>query len=181
MVLLLLFGAVVVAGVGWAVYNNIQNSVSAEDDEAGPMDYSEPDNIVQQPATNPIEDRIQRFAIAISVAEGFGKPGAIPTVYHNPGDLKPPNGSSNYWQGQTGVGLGGHATFANNNVGWAALYKQINLWRAGKSANIFPSFTFEQCARKYAEDWQPWLANVTRELGVKSSNTLGEYFDGKIT
>jgi hypothetical protein len=132
------------------------------------------------PVTANTDERIILFAQAIASAEGFGVKGAIPTIYHNPGDLKPPDGSNNFWAGQTGIGNGGHAIFDSDASGFAALYKQIRLWQTGKSSVIFPYFTFTQAAQKYAENWQPWLANVTRILGVQPSDTLGDYFDGQI-
>lgn len=147
------------------------NTITPESNYSGESDA--------MPSQETFDDRVLAFGRAISIAEGFGKAGAIPTVYHNPGDLKPPDGSNNFWIGQTGVGKGGHAIFSSDAAGYSALYRQIRLWQSGKSRVIFPYFTFTQAAQKYAENWQPWLAHVTRELGVQPTDTLGDYFDGQ--
>lgn len=115
-----------------------------------------------------VDEKTKRLAAAIAVAEGFGVPGAIPTVNHNPGDLKIPGSKL----------VNGHTYFATDEAGWNALYRQIGLMRSGKSRNYNPDFTFEQIARKYAEGWQNWLANVTRVLGVSPQTTFRQYYEG---
>lgn len=172
----------ILAAVGFVGYYELTKSASGDtvtpdEDTGGDTIDTTPPTIAQ--AFYSMDERVQALGNAISHAEGYGVAGAIPTKYNNPGDLKPPNGASDYWQGQTGVGTGGHAIFATPADGFSALYRQVNLWRTGKSNVIFPTFTFQQAAQKYAEDWQPWLANVTRELGVQASTTLGDYFNGK--
>ena len=114
-----------------------------------------------------VDEKTKRFAEAIAAAEGFGVPGAIPTVNHNPGDLKVPGSTL----------VNGHTFFASDADGWDALYRQIGLMRSGKSRVYKPDMTFEQIARKYAEGWQNWLANVTRVLGVSSQTTLREFYE----
>ena len=165
------------AGIAVSLYFSLRHKTPAVTELPDETPVSESPIMV---ARGDFTARITEFGRAVSIAEGFGEIGAIPTRYHNPGDLKPPDGSNNFWSGQTGVGTGGHAIFDSDASGFAALYRQIRLWQSGKSNVIFPYFTFEQAAREYAENWQPWLANVTRELGVKPTDTLGEYFDGKI-
>lgn len=178
--IVLLLGGVA-ATLYFTLRNSSGNAVTQMPDE------NIPDETPAVPASVPapvspvsLDARITNFARAISVAEGFGPAGNIPTRYHNPGDLKPPDGSGDYWSGQIGVGTGGHAIFNSDAAGFAALYKQIQLWQTGRSNVIFPSFTFKQAAQKYAENWQPWLANVTRELNVSPDDTLGAYFNGQI-
>jgi hypothetical protein len=168
------------AGIVTTLYFTLRDkteAVAAGDIPANIGDTSPAPVVV---ATGDLDSRIQRFAQAIASAEGFGVKGAIPTIYHNPGDLKPPDGSNNFWTGQVGVGNGGHAIFDSDASGFAALYRQIRLWQIGKSSVIFPYFTFTQAAQKYAESWQPWLANVTRILGVRPTDTLGDYFNGTL-
>ena len=115
-----------------------------------------------------VDEKTKRFAEAIAQAEGFGIPGAIPTVNHNPGDLKIPGSRL----------VKGHTFFTTDEAGWNALFRQIGLMRSGKSRVYKPDFTFEQVARKYAEGWRNWLANVTRVLGVTPQMTLRQYFEG---
>jgi hypothetical protein len=115
-----------------------------------------------------VDEKTKRLAEAIAAAEGFGVAGAIPTVNHNPGDLKVPGSRL----------VNGHTFFETDEAGWSALYRQIGLMRSGKSTVYKPDFTFEQVARKYAEGWQNWLANVTRVLGVSPQSTLRQYFEG---
>lgn len=114
-----------------------------------------------------VDGKTKRFAEAIAAAEGFGVRGAIPTVNHNPGDLKVPGSKL----------VNGHTFFETDEAGWNALYRQIGLMRSGKSRVYKPDFTFEQIARKYAEGWQNWLANVTRVLGVSPQTTLRQYYE----
>jgi hypothetical protein len=115
-----------------------------------------------------VDEKTKRLAEAIAAAEGFGVAGAIPTVNHNPGDLKVPGSKM----------VNGHTFFETDADGWNALYRQIGLWRSGKSRVMGPDWMFAQVAQKYAEDWQPWLENVTRILGVTPKTTLRQYFEG---
>jgi hypothetical protein len=127
---------------------------------------------------NDFESHVEAFRMAIEAAEGYGVPGAIPTIYNNPGDLKPPDGSAHFWLGQTGVGKGGHAIFDTLVNGRNALRKQIRLWATNKSDVAGPATTFQDLAKRYAEDSGPWLNNVTGYLGISPTMTIGEFFNG---
>ena len=66
---------------------------------------------------------------AIAREEGFGKPGALATVNHNPGNL--------IYAHQEGAGIaimlgdsGGYATFLTDDAGWAALYADLRAKKA---------------------------------------------------
>jgi len=55
--------------------------------------------------------------------EGFGKPGAIPTVRHNPGDLRHSPHSSHAGEGSNDIGI-----IDSDADGWADLERQLQLF-----------------------------------------------------
>lgn len=111
---------------------------------------------------------VQEAAQAIAHAEGYGVKNAIPTVCHNPGDLK---GRS--FPGQAGVCKGGHARFRNDAAGWAALYSQIDKILSGESHVYKPTMTLRQISRLYAGNSRVWLKNVTNALHVSADEQFG--------
>jgi hypothetical protein len=119
--------------------------------------------------------KIERFAHAIAKAEGFYRRGTIPNRYHNCGDLKAVKGF--IYPGQVGIGKG-HVIFANDAAGWNALYHQISKMITGESRHYSPSMTINQIAKRYAGNWRQWGRNVSHNLGVSSTTTLGS-FGGK--
>jgi hypothetical protein len=96
------------------------------------------------------------LALAIAKAEGFGVPGSVPTVRHNPGDLK----------------LNGNAitTFDTDADGWEALHRQIDRIRDGRSDYYAVGMTIPEMARVWtATEQSDWARNVIqglREQGV---------------
>lgn len=120
------------------------------------------------------EGKLDTFAHAVAKAEGFGVRGAIPTRYHNPGDLK--TKSSYKWPGQIRIGKGGHVVFKNDAAGWAALRYQIRMALQGNSKVYNADMTIHQVAKKYAGNWRRWAKNVAHNLGVEPTMTLREYF-----
>ena len=63
-----------------------------------------------------------KLALLISQQEGFGKPDAIPTLRHNPGDLRhSPN--SSHPDGPNDIG-----TIPSDELGWADLDRQLWLY-----------------------------------------------------
>lgn len=94
---------------------------------------------------------LQAFAQAIAGAEGFGTPGAIPTVRNNPGDLTDSTGAIQ--------------TFASADAGWQALYNQLDLVASGGSAYYTPAMTIAEFASIYtATEVSAWTANVVAFL-----------------
>lgn len=93
---------------------------------------------------------IADLASAIAVAEGFGVPGAKPTRQHNPGDLV----------------LGGSVeTFPTDYSGWQALYHQLEVMRAGRSAYYQPWMSIADVAAVWtATEPEAWAANVVDRL-----------------
>jgi hypothetical protein len=124
-------------------------------------------------ATWPSGDKIWDFCRAIAIAEGYGVDlHNTPTSHHNPGDLSPQD------TGYPGEFHGGSTVsqMPNDEAGWSALRHKLNRIVEGKSNTFSLEMTFVQFAHKYAEDWQPWVDNVCRELKVTRSTRLMEWF-----
>ncbi len=121
-----------------------------------------------------------RLASAIEVAEGYGVPGAIPTVNNNPGDLM-------NWQGS---GLpsdpNGFAVFPSYAAGFQALVQKVQNILSSADPEISAlaqeyfgvgdtsQLTIEQLAQIYSpQGADNWANNVAAELGVSPSTTIG--------
>jgi len=126
-------------------------------------------------AQAPDPDKVNDLATAISHAEGFGRRHTIPTRYHNPGDLKAFS-AANPLAGQVRIGKAGHIVFKDDDAGKAALREYIVRMMDGRSAHFNPNLTLNQVARRYAQNWRPWVRVVSRELGVPPNTTLRAYF-----
>lgn len=102
---------------------------------------------------------VRKMARAIAKAEGFGKIGAIPTRAHNPGDLVIPG-----WKGDK-LGAEGISVFADDEAGWRALAKQIQLIADGKSHVYTPTMSILEMAKKWTATEQIiWAENVAAHL-----------------
>jgi hypothetical protein len=66
---------------------------------------------------------VSRLAQLISKEEGFGIPGAIPTVRNNPGDLRHAPNTSHDGEGSNDIGIE-----PNVEDGWADLERQLQLF-----------------------------------------------------
>ena len=119
--------------------------------------------------------RVEIFARAIAEAEGFGRRGALPTRYHNPGDLKAVRGY--VYPGQARVGKGGHVVFKTDSDGWNAMYNQIAKMRDGSSWHYVSSMSIKTVARSYAGNWRVWAKNVSRNMESDETTTLAEFFE----
>jgi hypothetical protein len=124
---------------------------------------------IAQAASN----RVDKFAEAIAYAEGYGRPGVIPTRYHNPGDIKGVKG----WRfpGQRALGKGNHVIFRTDADGWNALREQIRKIVDGRSKHYTADMTIAQMARRYAARSHNWTVMVTKKLGVPASTRLRDY------
>ena len=120
------------------------------------------------------QDRVQILASAIAKAEGFGKAGAIPSRYKNPGDLKAVRGYR--YPGQVGVGKGGHVIFRSNAAGWNALEHQLYKIIEGTSRHYTVNMTLRQLGKRYAGS-SVWAKNVARTLRVGLDAQLWEILD----
>jgi len=117
----------------------------------------------QRSATSPAglhSQRVLRLAEAIAFAEGFGKPGALPTVLHNPGDL---------------TSLGGSLkSYLSDDEGWEALYQYIESMLAGNSY-YSPDMSINSVSDIYSGSAsREWAVNVAAYLGVSPSTPIGE-------
>lgn len=106
--------------------------------------------------------QVERIARAISIAEGYGLAGAIPTVRNNPGNIR--------------SAAGPIATYETIEAGWNALHRQVRLMLAGTSSFYSPSMTISEIARVYTGEgaYMNWARNVARILGVSTDTPFGE-------
>jgi hypothetical protein len=117
------------------------------------------------------KQKLNCFATAVAHAEGFGVRHAIPTRYHNPGDLKSRR-DLHPLPGQKRLGKGEHVVFASDAAGWAALRDYLSKMVDGRSKRYNPDMTLAQVSRIYAGNWRPWLRTVARELNVEPNVRL---------
>jgi hypothetical protein len=113
------------------------------------------------------------FARAISVKEGFGTPGTIPTQANNPGALE----LGNIGYGTLKAANGQRITvFRTQADGWKALNKQLNLILSGKSPK-YPNaqnMTLSEFGKTYSGGEAKYGADIADALGIDPSTTLGE-------
>ena len=127
-------------------------------------------NIPSIPNVSP--EAIQAFAFAISVAEGFGQPNAIPTLANNPGDI---TDVGQNLPGDTGQRMGQNIiVFDSVSDGWNALYAQAGRMLSGTDPLWPRTWTLIQTGAQYAGDPQNWPVNVADSLDVNTSTTLGQ-------
>jgi hypothetical protein len=102
-----------------------------------------------------------RLAQLIAREEGFGIPGAIPTVTNNPGDLEHAPGIQS-WDGATGVE-------PSDDQGWADLERQLQLYASR-------GMTLRQMVDIYAppseNDTANYLTFLTATLGYGPDTPL---------
>jgi hypothetical protein len=130
--------------------------------------------ITQDRSTWPTGDKIWTVAQAIAVAEGYDCPeGKITNSFrlNNPGDI-----SDGFYTFGGEPHSGSDVThFPDAQTGWDWLYTKLEDAADGRSHVFLPSMTWTQFAQKWAGDWQNWVKNVTRELGVDPASTFGDY------
>ncbi len=121
------------------------------------------------------QQKVATFATAVAHAEGFGVRQAIPTRYHNPGDIR--STSAHAYAGQVGLNKAGYVIFKNDHYGMKAFQAQIVLMATGQSKHFTTNMTLAQVAKIYTPiGWKAWMKNVTNELGVTPNTTLAAYF-----
>jgi len=120
-------------------------------------------------------EKVQSLAEAIAKAEGFGVKGAIPTRYHNPGNIRSTK-TGHHYDGQIGLNRCGYVIFKSDRYGWRALREQLELMASGQSAHYGTDMTILSVAKIYATGWRLWAKNVSKGLGVSPATTLKEYF-----
>lgn len=112
--------------------------------------------------------KIKAFAQAIAAAEGFWVGGSIPQRANNPGDLKLPNTSYRFPNGQAST----VSVFASDDEGWTALHRQLAMIANGASAYYDLGMTIEQMGYTYAAGDPAWARNVAQRLGVSTDTPL---------
>jgi hypothetical protein len=125
-------------------------------------------------AQNVDKQKVDQFATAVARAEGFGVPHAIPTRYHNPGNIR--SRSLHAYAGQIGLNRCGYVIFKNDAYGWKALKTQLELMASGQSAHYDTDMTITKVAKRYATGWRLWSKNVAKQLGVEPTTTLADFF-----
>jgi len=119
-------------------------------------------------------EKVHSLAVAIAKAEGFGVKGAVPTRYHNPGDIR--SRSMHAYAGQIGLNRHGYVIFKNDKAGFAALEANLLLMATGQSKHYGPNMTIIKIAKLYATGWRLWAKNVAKNLDVPPTTTLRAYF-----
>lgn len=113
-------------------------------------------------------DRLKETARAIARAEGFYVPGSIPERAHNPGNLK---------VGAPTLGTSGITVFDSDELGWAALYRQLARIIEGRSAHYTLDTTIAEMGRKWTateHEQSAWASNVAGALGVGVETPLNQ-------
>lgn len=124
--------------------------------------------ITNDRSTWPTGDNIWQIAQAVAIAEGYDKENSNPFRLNNPGDI-----SDGYYNFGGEEHSGSNVTnFPDAQTGWQWLYDKLNRMAQGKSSVYSPQMTWTQLAQKWAGDWQNWVTNVTRELGVEADSTI---------
>jgi hypothetical protein len=104
---------------------------------------------------------VNAFATAIAYAEGFYVNGSRAQRNHNPGDLT---------LDTVGLGVGKDGPFivyANDDDGWTALKRQVQLILTNTSNVYNTDMTIQDVANRYtATDQSAWALNVANKLGV---------------
>ena len=109
---------------------------------------------------------MSRLAELISKMEGFGIPGAIPTVRHNPGDLRHAPNASHEGEGSNDIGIE-----PEDATGWADLERQLQLF-AGRGLTLSQAiYTFAPPSQNDTEDY---LKFVCQELGCTADTPVSE-------
>ena len=112
------------------------------------------------------DPRVVRMAQAIAKAEGFGVPGALPTVRNNPGDIMERTASGGYQV----------RTYPTVEAGWAALYRQVTKMLYGGSSLYDPSWPISRVAKTYTGEaaYMNWARNVARFLNVSTETPFNQ-------
>lgn len=107
--------------------------------------------------------RVVRMAQAIARAEGYGVPGAIPTLRNNPGNIRSTTQPYEI------------RSYPSIQDGWEALYRQVARMLSGSS--LYPAtWTIEQVAQRYTGEatYMNWARNVASFLGVSTTTVFSK-------
>lgn len=121
-------------------------------------------------ALSDLEKRVQKLADGIERAEGYGVPGARPTVNNNPGDLRLDTiGRS------IGVDNAGFQIYASYEDGRQALEKQARLMLNNGSRIYNEDMTIREVASHYTTtERDAWAFNVASSIGVSPDTPINQ-------
>lgn len=163
-------------GVGvvlFAILESMSSGASGSQADAGSGTTWPPQALPAAGGTVDLNSKVQQFAQAISVAEGFGVPGAVPTVFHNPGDLGPGDCGSQYPASQHSGSM--VSQLPDDATGWGFLINKIHNIFTGQSGVYSIDMTILQFAGKYAGDAATWANNVASVLGVSMNTKISDW------
>lgn len=119
------------------------------------------------------EQKLDNVARAIAHAEGFGVKRAVPTRYHNPGDMKALR--TQHYPGQVGLSRNHYVIFKNDAAGFAALKGLLTKIAQGRAKRYGTNPTILQMSKTYASGWRIWSKNVCKHLNTDPSTRLRDY------
>ena len=126
----------------------------------------------QDRKTWPAGDKLWELAQAIAIAEGYNVKDSNPARLCNPGDL-----SDGYHMYGGEYHSGSSVTkFPDQETGWKWLRDKLENIFQGKSDVYQTWMTFTDLAKRWSGNWQPWMYNVTRQLGVDEDQTLDDWY-----
>ncbi|HEY1644759.1 MAG TPA: hypothetical protein VGF75_00035, partial [Candidatus Saccharimonadales bacterium] len=112
---------------------------------------------------------LDEFGSSIANAEGYGVPGAVPTIANNPGDLE----LGDVGFGVTSAANGNEITnFPTAQAGADALTNQENLIANGNSSAYTSGESLSDFANTYSGGSQSFLQNIESYLGVGENTSL---------
>jgi hypothetical protein len=131
--------------------------------------------VATDPATWPKGNRLWDCCRAVAVAEGYGIPGANPTVLNNPGDIS--DGSNVYGaEYHSGSNI---TKFPSAQLGWQWLYAKLANIVNGVSTVYDVSYSWREIGAKWAPpNAEVWASNVASALGVDPDSSIGDYVNG---
>lgn len=109
---------------------------------------------------------MSKLAELISKMEGFGIPGAIPTLRHNPGDLRHAPNASHEGEGSNDIGIE-----PDDETGWADLERQLQLYADRNMSLRAAIYAFAPPTENNTEDY---LDFVCQELGVSADTPVAQ-------
>lgn len=114
---------------------------------------------------------------------GFEDPNKnqVATRNNNPGNLKPPDGKANFWQGQTGVDDRGFAIFDSMDNGFRALKMQFSLHPDWSLQQFFAHYLNGKTgATQTTKEGNPltYAAKVAAAVGASVSSKIGDLLRG---
>lgn len=128
--------------------------------------------ITFNPITWPGGDKLWDVARAIAFAEGANVEGSVPDRLNNPGDLS--DDFATYGgENKDGSNVTRYPTKLD---GWYALRSKLYRAASGHSHVYRPTMSWTGWAKEWAGNWQAWVTNVTRQLGVSPDAAVGDYF-----